>query len=152
MSWWVVSYEQAQNSVGSRLDPTPTNLVTETELVISASSSSAAVAAAKKKIGSNGINFVTQAGPFSSKAAAQKTADSKTKAQQKAAQAGKIPNPLAGLEGISHILGDFLGGVTDGKMWRSVGWLVLGMILLGGGAYMLAKGKDLIPNVVPIPV
>lgn len=60
--------------------------------------------------------------------------------------------PLSGLEGVSKMIGDLGIAVTDGKMWRSLGWLVLGLLLLGVGVYLLAKGKGAIPDVVPIPV
>lgn len=61
-------------------------------------------------------------------------------------------NPIAGLEGIAKVAGDIGFGVTDGKMWRSLGWIVVGAILLLLGVWMLAKGSGAIPNIIPIPV
>lgn len=40
------------------------------------------------------------------------------------------PNPLAGLEGIAKVLGDIGRALTDGKMWRSFGWVTLGILIL----------------------
>lgn len=33
----------------------------------------------------------------------------------------------------------FFATVTDYTMWRSVGWLLLGLALIGGGLALLAK-------------
>ncbi len=48
-------------------------------------------------------------------------------------QQPSVPNPLAGLEGLAKIFGDFFTGLTDGKMWRSLGWIVLGIALMLAG-------------------
>lgn len=48
-------------------------------------------------------------------------------------------NPLAGLEGLTAIIGAFLSSLSDGKMWRSFGWLVLGVLMIIGTAVLLAK-------------
>lgn len=34
---------------------------------------------------------------------------------------------------------EFFATVTDYTMWRSVGWLLLGLALIGGGLALLAK-------------
>ncbi len=39
----------------------------------------------------------------------------------------------AGLEGLAKIFGDFFTGLTDGKIWRSLGWIVLGIALMLAG-------------------
>lgn len=39
-------------------------------------------------------------------------------------------NPLSGIAGV---LTAFYHAVTDGKMWRSVGWIVLGVLLMLAG-------------------
>jgi hypothetical protein len=44
-----------------------------------------------------------------------------------------LNNPLSGLESIARILGALGRAVTDGKMWRSLGWIVLGFIVFGFG-------------------
>ena len=41
-----------------------------------------------------------------------------------------VTNPLSGLEGVAKIFGDFFSALTDGKMWRSLGWILLGVFLL----------------------
>lgn len=41
--------------------------------------------------------------------------------------------PIAGLEAVAHIIGDIGKALTDGKMWRSVGWILLGIIVFGFG-------------------
>lgn len=96
-----------------------------------------------------------QAGPFATKADAQKYKDSI--GTGKVLPPGGTPvvgssgrgttqtienaNPLAGLEGIAHIMGDFFSGITDGKMWRSLGWLTLGIVLFLGGLALWLKGS-----------
>jgi hypothetical protein len=47
---------------------------------------------------------------------------------------------------------DFLGHLSDGAMWASVGWIVLGVTLLAAGVYLLAKGENLLPAALPVPV
>jgi hypothetical protein len=46
---------------------------------------------------------------------------------------GHLPNPLSGLEGIAKVLGDIGRALTDGKMWRSLGWLIAGLVIAGLG-------------------
>lgn len=50
-------------------------------------------------------------------------------------------NPLAGIEGLSKIFGDFFSGLTNGKMWRSLGWVLLGILLMLAGAALWLKGS-----------
>jgi hypothetical protein len=40
---------------------------------------------------------------------------------------GNLPNPLAGIAGA---LAAFYHAVTDGKMWRSLAWILLGVALI----------------------
>lgn len=62
-------------------------------------------------------------------------------------------NPLSGLEGISRVLGDVGTALTDGKLWRSLGWLVLGVLLLFTGVFLWMKSQGIAPPVpIPIPV
>lgn len=48
---------------------------------------------------------------------------------------------LSGIEGVARIIGDFFTALTDGKMWRSLGWLLLGIILTLAGAALWLKGS-----------
>jgi len=48
-------------------------------------------------------------------------------------QTGSLPNPLAGIAGS---LEAFFGAVTDGKLWRSLGWALLGIILMITGIWL----------------
>lgn len=43
---------------------------------------------------------------------------------------GSLPNPLSGVAGA---LEAFYHAITDGAMWRSLGWLLLGMVLFLAG-------------------
>lgn len=45
----------------------------------------------------------------------------------------KLPNPLAWLGGIAHWTGDLVLHLTDVAMWRSIGWILLGGLLLWWG-------------------
>ena len=47
-------------------------------------------------------------------------------------------NPLAGIAGA---ITAFYHAITDGKMWRSVGWLLLGVTLMILGAALWMKGS-----------
>lgn len=60
-------------------------------------------------------------------------------------------NPFSGLAGIANAVAkagavfyDVGQAVTDGKMWRSLGWLLLGLLLIAGGIALFA-GKQLTP-------
>lgn len=44
-----------------------------------------------------------------------------------------VPNPLSGLEAVARVVGDLGRALTDGKLWRSVGWILLGIIVFGFG-------------------
>jgi hypothetical protein len=46
---------------------------------------------------------------------------------------GSLPNPLAGIAGS---LEAFFTAVTDGKLWRSLGWILLGASLVYTGIFL----------------
>lgn len=48
-------------------------------------------------------------------------------------QTGSLPNPLAGIAGSMEA---FFAAVTDGKLWRSLGWILLGIVLIMAGIYL----------------
>jgi len=52
-----------------------------------------------------------------------------------------LPNPLAFLgwiQEIGHYVGLAVAYITDGPMWRSIGWIVLGFIFLVSGVILWA--------------
>lgn len=58
---------------------------------------------------------------FSSASAAKSFAQEQTSILN-----GQLPSPMAGIAGA---LEAFYHAATDGKMWRSLGWLILGLVL-----------------------
>jgi hypothetical protein len=46
----------------------------------------------------------------------------------------------------------FLEHLADGKMWRSLGWLALGVLLIAMGLILWLRKSGAIPGVVPVPV
>jgi hypothetical protein len=40
---------------------------------------------------------------------------------------------------VASVLEGFVGAVTDGTMWRSLGWLLLGIVLMFAGGAMWIK-------------
>ena len=54
-----------------------------------------------------------------------------------------VPAPLSG---ITTVIEGIWAGITDGKFWRSLGWLLLGIVLILMGAWLLV-GK---PMAVPL--
>lgn len=79
--------------------------------------------------------YQTVLGPFPTRAAAEKFAQPPTTIPR----TPTITNPLSGLSDIgkvSHWLGDAVLHVTDGAMWRSLGWLALGALLVIAGIYL----------------
>lgn len=41
-----------------------------------------------------------------------------------------IPQGLQGIDRFTAVFAAAAGAVTDGKMWRSLGWLLLGLVLV----------------------
>lgn len=64
----------------------------------------------------------------------------------------KLSNPLDGIQEIGHWLGVVVTAITDVSMWRSLGWLLLGGILLISGLFLWLKDKGVIPETIPVPV
>lgn len=54
----------------------------------------------------------------------------------------KLMAPVAGLSGADRVAGTMTAiarALMDGKMWRSVGWILLGLLLLLGGVLILMR-------------
>jgi hypothetical protein len=102
----------------------------------------AAIAAVSAGMVINGTNYGSGANPQFSEDLVKWKGPFATEAEAKTAQAPvQIPvNPAENivnaaenadpLGGIAGALGAFFKAVTDGKMWRSLGWLVLGILLM----------------------
>lgn len=75
------------------------------------------------------------AGPFTTKAAADKWIS-----RQSAIHVPHLPNPVAPLlsplSKAAHWIGDVVLHLTDAAMWRSLGWMALGAILVIAGIYL----------------
>lgn len=50
---------------------------------------------------------------------------------------------LTGLTDVGAGLIAFFGTITDGAMWRSLGWLALGVLLIAVGVGLWVKGEAL---------
>jgi hypothetical protein len=48
-------------------------------------------------------------------------------------------NPLAGIGDVAAALKAFYSAVTDGKMWRSLAWIALGLLLMVNGILLWLK-------------
>jgi uncharacterized membrane protein len=46
---------------------------------------------------------------------------------------------LSGLTDTAGVLVAFFATITDYRMWRSLGWLLLGILMIAGGLAMWAK-------------
>jgi uncharacterized membrane protein YedE/YeeE len=66
--------------------------------------------------------------------------------------AGGVANAASGAGGIADALSAFFAAVTDVYMWRSLGWLALGIVLLFAGAALWLKKEGALPSVIPLPV
>lgn len=64
--------------------------------------------------------------------------------------APNLPNPFADVSGLVGEAGVLIRAVTDGKMWRSLGWLLLGLVLMLAGIYLWIGKTIPVPPVVPI--
>lgn len=63
-----------------------------------------------------------------------------------------VPNPLSGLAAIAAALAKFVGYLGDVAMWRSLGWLLLGVIMVIAGILLWLKKENYLPSAVPVPV
>ena len=81
-----------------------------------------------------GPEWIVVAGPFPTKAAAQASLTQRDKPPTI-----PLPNPfkpLTDLGKVGHWIGDVVLHLTDGAMWRSLGWLLLGAFLVIAGIYL----------------
>lgn len=62
-----------------------------------------------------------------------------------------IPDPLNALSQVAAAIRAFWDAVTNGPMWRCIGWIILGLVLLLTGI-RLWLGKPMLPSVIPVPV
>lgn len=46
---------------------------------------------------------------------------------------------VGNVDALTSEVGAIAGALTDGKMWRSLGWLILGIIILGWGVTILLR-------------
>jgi hypothetical protein len=53
---------------------------------------------------------------------------------------------------VGHFIGVFVTDITDIAMWRSLGWIALGEILVILGIIVWLKQSDILPDVVPMPL
>jgi hypothetical protein len=110
--------------------------------------SPAAIAAVTSGMVINGTNYGNGANPQFSLDLVKWKGPFATEAEAQAAQAPiqQSPNPVndaanaianAGpLAGIAGSLEAFFGAVTDGKLWRSLGWILLGILLMLAGVLL----------------
>jgi hypothetical protein len=66
---------------------------------------------------------------------------------------GAAPAPVSGpdvLKGIDAV-GHFFTELWDAALWRSLGWLALGVLLLVTGAALWLKKANYLPAAVPVP-
>jgi hypothetical protein len=106
------------------------------------------------------------AGPFSSQAEAQAWASSYNtnpnsvqagsglSASTGTATAGTGEPPgasaLANFSSVQNALTAFYDMLANGRMWRSLGWLLLGVVLIVTGVGMLMKDEIRLPPILPV--
>lgn len=96
----------------------------------------------------SGGSILTVSGPYKTEEEAQQFIDNNSGPHL------NLPNPLHGVEEIGAVVQAGFNAVTDGKMWRSVGWIILGIVMLIIGIRIWMK-KPIVPeapDVVPVPV
>jgi hypothetical protein len=64
----------------------------------------------------------------------------------------KISNPVAGIAEVGAVLKAFFQQITRAEMWRSLGWTVLGFLLMIIGAALWLKKEGYLPDAVPVPL
>jgi hypothetical protein len=92
-------------------------------------------------------------GPFSTRAEARGA--EKKERTTPIPQIGTPPgigNPLSGIERVGAVLEAADRQLTDAALWRSLGWIALGVILIVLGLVLWLRKSGVIPDVVPVPV
>jgi hypothetical protein len=129
-SWWVVFNPQI--SAAPALEHAPSKAAAVAEYF------------RREAGGPTGSQYPTRtAGPYATRADAQMASgrlDQGAGAGSSALQAAgpKIGTTLGGLTGWDAIK-VFVGELSDGAMWRSAGWLILGVALMIGGVALWVK-------------
>lgn len=80
--------------------------------------------------------YQTVLGPFPTRAAAEPFASKPAPLPKGGSATPPIPNPLSGIGAVAHWLGKAVLDITDAAMWRSLGWLALGALLVIAGIYL----------------
>lgn len=136
-SWWVGENITNQNSF--RLgNPFSNNAPSGYQAVQAGNATDAAAFAQSLSSGNltpnlHGIAWRIVGGPYATEAEAKAAIPAIQKKTPAPGALQQAVAPIAGLEAVAHILGDIGRAVTDGKMWRSVGWILLGIIIFGFG-------------------
>jgi uncharacterized membrane protein len=78
-------------------------------------------------------------GPYDTKADAEAAVKSGAITAPSAGNDNPLPGAGASFQDVAHALAAFYDKVTDGKMWRSLGWLLLGVILMIAGVALLLR-------------
>lgn len=79
-------------------------------------------------------------GPYDTKAGAEQAVKGKGPDPVTAPTPGGGSNPLAPFADTAHALTAFYAVITNGKLWRSLGWLLLGILLMLAGLGWWLKG------------
>jgi hypothetical protein len=81
-----------------------------------------------------------------------KTGDASGGLASSGSQGFGLPNPLSGLAAIAAALAKLVGYLSDLALWKSIGWLILGAVLILAGVLLWLRKADVLPSVVPLPV
>ncbi len=96
------------------------------------------------------IAYQIAGGPYPSEAVAQAAIPAIQAAHPAPGAAAQLIPGVKGIEEVGHWIAVFIHAITDGKMWRSLGWLILGFILFLAASAWMVKGeltKSIIPGV-----
>lgn len=122
-SWWIVYWSHPQAGRGA--------VATNGHAFIQAAT--AAAAQAKYLKGDPKADITNVLGPYTTQAAAQTTASSPATSATGTTTSGaadNFPNITDPLSGLAGSITAFYHAATDGKMWRSLGWIILGILLM----------------------
>ncbi len=79
---------------------------------------------------------LVDSGPYATQAAAEAAAQ---KLRTAPVPGTPIPNPFSWVGAVAHWIGDAVLHVTDVNMWISVGWILLGLLLVALGINLWLK-------------
>lgn len=155
--WWVGWNTNQSTGFANPFDPSSANgyqsLKTTAGDGTEDDANAAAALASGSEVSLHNILWKIVGGPYTSQAAANAAIPSIQKAKPAPGAAAQAVPAVSTFDDTAHAASAIYTKLTDGKMWRSLAWILLGVILIFIGLAMLVGRKAMgIASKLPIPL